>query len=207
MNYKLVVFDFDGTLADSMNCFLWAFRQVASRHGFRSVEDAEVEALRGFSNKTLMRHLGIPGWKVPFIATDMRKLMLSRVAEIQLFPGIPDMLRALHERGVRIAIVSSNSVETIRAVLGPGNVAYIDHFDCGTSLFGKNAKLKNLLRTGNLTPKQTLFVGDEIRDYEASKATFIPFVGVAWGYTRPDVLAQNSTLPLLQKPEDLLSLV
>jgi phosphoglycolate phosphatase len=72
--------------------------------------------LRGRSNTEIVRHLGVPLWKLPRIAAEMRRRIAADIAQIRLFAGVDDMLRALDERDLRLAIVSSNSEENVRRV-------------------------------------------------------------------------------------------
>ena len=58
--YDLVVFDFDGTLADSFPWFCSVLNGVADRYRFRRVEDGEIDTLRGMGASAIVRHLGIP---------------------------------------------------------------------------------------------------------------------------------------------------
>ncbi len=60
MPYKLVIFDFDGTLADSITWFLEAFNDLAERHRFRKASPEEIEELRGQSSREIVRRLRHP---------------------------------------------------------------------------------------------------------------------------------------------------
>ncbi len=62
MRYDLVIFDFDGTLADSAEWTLGILNQVAERYGFRQVSEAETAMLRGWDNRAVIRYLGVPAW-------------------------------------------------------------------------------------------------------------------------------------------------
>jgi phosphoglycolate phosphatase len=77
MRYRLIIFDFDGTLADSRDWMRGVFNGVARRYRFRTISEAEMEMLRGHDNRAILRYLGVPGWKLPFIANHMRRLMTT----------------------------------------------------------------------------------------------------------------------------------
>lgn len=64
--------------------------------------------------------------------------------------------------------------------------------------------MKRLMRTAGYDPGEVLAVGDEVRDFEAAKASGVHFIGVSWGYTAPAALQPYSDGPLLEKVEDLL---
>jgi len=187
MHYRLVIFDFDGTLADSFDWFRRIFDDVADRYGYRRLVSGDRERLRNLDTRAILRDLGIPGWKLPLIARHMRKLAERHIAEIRLFPGIPAMLAALDSAGIRVAIVSSNAERNVRDVLGPAAV-HVAHFACGASLFGKPAKIRKVLRAARAAPADALLVGDEARDIAAAAAAGIASAAVAWGYNDPRFL-------------------
>lgn len=204
MKYRLVLFDFDGTLADSFPWFLGVLDQLAERHGFRRIAAHEVESLRGYSAGRLVRHLGVPAWKLPGIARHLRRLMAAEIDRIALFPGVAGVLHGLAGRGVRLAIVSSNSTANVRRVLGPANAALIGHFACGASLLGKRSKLRSALRRAGVPAGAALSIGDEIRDLEASRAAGIAFGAVSWGYTEPGALRARGPDEVFASPEEIL---
>jgi phosphoglycolate phosphatase len=195
---QLIIFDFDGTLADSFPWFTRVLNDVADRYRFRRIEPHEVELLRGLSGREVMRHLRASPWKVPFIAAHMRRLKARDIDQVSLFDGVPAMLRQLSDAGFTLAIVSSNALENVRHVLGEENAALIRHYECGVSIFGKKSRFLKLLKATSVAPAAALSIGDEIRDAEASRAAGIPFGAVSWGYTTPAAL-------VTQKPAIMFS--
>ncbi|MDQ4136845.1 MAG: HAD hydrolase-like protein [Pseudomonadota bacterium] len=195
MRYDLVIFDFDGTLADSAEWTLGILNQVAERYGFRQVSEAETAMLRGWDNRAIIRYLGVPAWKLPLIANHMRKLAARDAGQIRLFPGVDALLARLSGAGVRLAIVSSNAEENVRRILGPANSALIAHYACGASIFGKAAKFRQVLRASGIARSRTLCIGDEARDIEAAVAERLACGAVTWGYATPELLrAREPTL-------------
>jgi phosphoglycolate phosphatase len=186
VRYKLVIFDCDGTLADSFPWFTRALNSVADKYGFRRVESHEVETLRGLSAREMIRHLGVPRWKLPLIANYMRKLKAKERAP--LFDGVEPMLHALAAKGAAIAMVSSDAEDNVRAMLGPELAALVSHYSCGASLFGKAAKFKSVLRGSGHGTAEAICIGDELRDLEAARSAGIAFGAVTWGYTKPEAL-------------------
>ncbi|HSD38066.1 MAG TPA: HAD-IA family hydrolase [Rhodocyclaceae bacterium] len=191
MKYRLIAFDFDGTLADSFPFFLEIFGTLADTHGFARIDHADIDKLRGHDAKTLMRHVGLPLWKFPLVAADFKRLMAANITRIKLFEGVAEVLQQLVAAGIELAVVSSNSADNVRSVLG-AEAALITHFECGVDLFGKRDKLRQLLRRSALSPHEMLSIGDELRDLEAARACNIPCGAVSWGYSRFDVLLAQS---------------
>src|SRR5262245_27786101 len=97
MPYSLVIFDLDGTLADSFPWFLRHVNGVANKFGFRRIAEDDIESMRRSGSDEILRHLDVPLLKLPLIARHMRRLKSAQLDDIQLFPGTGAMLRALHD--------------------------------------------------------------------------------------------------------------
>ena len=192
MRYKLAMFDFDGTLADTFPWFLSAVNRMAEKHGFNGIEEGEVETLRGYSARQIVEHLGVPAWKLPRIGIEMRRLMAEDIRQIRPFDGIGTMLQSLSDRSVALAVVTSNAYDNVRHVLGAEHGTLIRYYECGASLFGKRGKLRSVLKKSGVRPSEAIFIGDEIRDIEAARAERIPFGAVAWGYTHVEALEAHA---------------
>src|SRR5579875_3481595 len=104
--YALVIFDFDGTLADSVTWLAEVFPEIAGRYHLKPATREELEALRGEDALSVLATLGVPRWKLPLIARHMRRLMARDIDRIALFPGASDLLHELRDAGVKLAIVS-----------------------------------------------------------------------------------------------------
>jgi phosphoglycolate phosphatase len=203
--YDLAIFDFDGTLADSGAVVLKLVNPMARMYGFKSVTDEEVEMLRGRPNREIIKYLGVSAWKIPIIAAHGKKLMAAEIGSIGLFPGVPDMLKALSAGGVRLAVVSSNSEATIRTVLGPDLARLIDHYGCGASLFGKAKKFTKVIRTARVKPGRVISIGDETRDIDAANALGLASGAVTWGYATRQLLVDHAPTVLLDAVDDIVS--
>jgi phosphoglycolate phosphatase len=201
--YKLVIFDFDGTLADSARWFAGELNALAVRFGFRRVTEAEIEDLRGRDTREVLQLLGVPRWKLPFIAHCVRRRMAADAEAILLFPGAKALLRRLACQGVVLGVVSSNSAQNVRRILGAEAAALVEHYECGAGLFGKAAKFRKLVRRARVQPAQTLCIGDETRDIEAARAAGLASGAVVWGYARREVLAERAPTWLFESPDDV----
>jgi len=186
--YRLAIFDFDGTLADSAGWLLRNVNPVADRYGFERIPHDAVDELRGLDGRALLRRLNIPMWKLPLIARHMHALMSRDADEIVLFDGAAELLGTLRAGGIALAIVSSNSEANVRRVLGPANAALIGHYGCGAGLFGKGARFRQAVRRAGVRPGEAIGIGDELRDIDAAEAEGLASGAVTWGYATPTVL-------------------
>ena len=204
MAYKLVIFDFDGTLADSAGWLFGVLNQVADRHGFRRVGEAEIAMLRGRDNREIVRYLGVPAWKLPLIAAHMRRRVARDAAAIPLFEGTPRVLRRLEERGVAVAVVSSNSEANVRRILGPGCAPLIGCYECGASLFGKAARFRRVLERTGVQKEEAICVGDEARDIQAAAEAGLPSGAATWGYAIAELLERQRPTMVFADMDDML---
>ena len=205
MRYELVIFDFDGTLADSFGWFVEVFNDAARRFRFRGLEAGEVEGLRGMSGRELMKHAGVAPWKLPFIVRHARRAKTGQ--RVDLFPGVGEILRRLVEEGVTLAVATSNSRENVVRALGPENAALIRHWECDISFFGKKARFRRILRQSGVAAARALCVGDEIRDADAARAAGIPFGAVGWGYTTAEALRACGPAETFGTVEEIVEVV
>ncbi|PCJ59978.1 MAG: HAD family hydrolase [Planctomycetota bacterium] len=203
MTYKLIIFDFDGTLADTYPWFLNVINEVADQYQFKKIEQENDDAIRGLSASQVLKHLGIPLWKVPMISKHMQSLMANDIDNINVFDGVNDMLRTFSELGIELGVVSSNNNQNISRVLGMENIAMIKHFQCGVSLFGKESKLKKIIRSSGCSLDEVIFIGDEVRDVESAKKIKINAGAVVWGYNNRDALEASSPDFVFESIDDL----
>ncbi|NGM34716.1 HAD hydrolase-like protein [Methylobacterium sp. DB0501] len=199
--YRLVVLDFDGTLADTFPWFTRVLPGIADRYGFRCPSADEVDVLRALDARGVMRRLGVPGWKLPLIARHMHGLAARDAGELAPFPGIPALLARLAAGGVALALVSSNSEDVVRRVLGPRSAGLIDVYACGTALFGKARRFRAVARASGLPSSAVLCLGDELRDHAAATRAGLAFGAVTWGYTGAAALAAANPAHLFATPE------
>jgi phosphoglycolate phosphatase len=204
MSYRLAIFDFDGTLADSFPFFVSVFNQIADEHGFRHIDAAQAQHLRHHDTRAIMRHLGMPAWKLPLAARSFIGLMRDNAACIPLFGGVGEVLRTLAREGVQLAIVSSNSEQNIRLVLGPALSGLFGQYECGMSVFGKASRISKVLRRAGVPTAQTLYVGDQSMDALAARKAGVAFGAVSWGYAPIETLRRVAPEREFGTPAELL---
>jgi phosphoglycolate phosphatase len=203
IRYKLVMFDFDGTLADSFPWLVSVMHKISDKYKLKALDSEQMEALRGADGRQMMAKMGVPFWKVPQMTSYARQLAGQDVDQIPLFAGVSEMLVTLARQGATLAMVSSNASENIKRVLGAENAALISFFECGASLSGKDAHIKRVLKQSGIAAQQSILIGDEVRDLEAARKAGVASGAVSWGYNRPELLAAHSPTELFTSLEDL----
>lgn len=199
---RVVIFDFDGTLADSIGWFFGVVNDVARRYNFRQMTAGQLEDLRRKPPLDILNALGIPKWKLPAIAMHMRALAAQNIDQIKLFGWVGDLLLELKSNGIMIAVVSSNSAANIQWVLGP-YAPLVDHYETGAALFGKSAKFRRVLKALNARPEEAISVGDEVRDIDAARRAGVASIGVAWGASHDEALVAARATKLVATSDQL----
>ncbi|WOI52671.1 HAD hydrolase-like protein [Parvularcula sp. LCG005] len=185
----LVIFDFDGTLANSAPWLETVFNDVAAEFGFSTLTHERADVLRTLSTRDVLRELGLPRWKVPLVARRMRQLAIRDADQIFLFEDAADTLHTLAREEIMLAIATSNAGPVVRTVLGPALVPLFFEIRAGASLFGKSKAIGAISKRSGLARDRILYVGDEERDVIAARKAGVCAASVAWGYASSDRLA------------------
>lgn len=209
MGYLTVLFDFDGTLADTQELALRALSAVAPEFGIRPITKEELPALKKLSAfQLLQQRSGIPLWRIMKIRRLERRLreeFRAHAEGVALFAGIPDLLRRLRGAGYEVGIVSSNEYDVIEGALARAGVE-VNFIHAGSKFFGKVRAIRNALREYSVSRSRTLYIGDELRDVEACGKTHLDMIAVGWGFNEAETLRQAG-VRVVQTPEELLSIL
>lgn len=202
MKYRTVLFDFDGTLADTKTLSIDVINTLAPEFGYPPVEKIEIPALEKMSARELLvRRAHIPLRNIPKLARFERRghqEMEKRAAEVTLFAGMPELLRQLRAAGCELGIVTSNSATVVAGALERAGVG-VDFVHAGSRFFGKTRAIRDACREYNVDKRYALYIGDELRDLEACKKVGVDFIGVGWGFNSAEALRARGA-EVLEKP-------
>jgi len=203
MGRSLVIFDFDGTVADSFAESLLAYNRVAPRLHLRKVWEDEVPELRRMGAGRLMQALGIPMWKLPRLMIGVRADLLDHFHSVRPVPGIGEALHELAEAGHHLAIVTSNSEENVRGFLDRHGLEVFETVIAGASIFGKATRLRRLLKMARMDRSASVYVGDTSPDIRAAREAGTAAIAVAWGFSDREPLAVENPDALLESTDEL----
>lgn len=183
-----VLFDFDGTLANTFQRARKVFPRLAREFRFPDPGPDALTALRDLPARRIFAELGIPWWKIPLVVWRARSLMAADPAPVEFFPGIPELLAELDGRGRRWGILTSNGHGFVRRALQEAGLPEPGWLEAGIGLSGKTSRLKQFLSAWDLRPDELVYVSDETRDLDAARRAGVGFEAVGWGYNTREAL-------------------
>ncbi|HEY1024949.1 MAG TPA: HAD-IA family hydrolase [Sphingobacteriaceae bacterium] len=202
-----LVFDFDGTLADTQQLFIETYNTIAGRRNYRLIEQGSLSHLKKLSVAERCRYLGVPFYRVPFMGIEFLKEYSKSTTYIQPIAGIKQMLGELKSMGYELAIVSSNNKQNIGRFLAEQNIDEISVIHCSSNILGKASLLKRFLKTLDLRADEVIYIGDEQRDILASREAGVKSIAVTWGYDEVGTLAALSPDHIVHTPGDIAKIL
>jgi phosphoglycolate phosphatase-like HAD superfamily hydrolase len=177
-----VIFDFDGTLANSMDLIFRLYNEHAEQFGYEHLTWEEVPALRRAGYKKAMKIKKIRWSVLPKMILVMGKEMKAHMSEVEPYPKMANLLKELKQEGYAIGVLTSNQYPLVDAFLKKHNFPELDFLVSEKTLFGKDKALKRILRRHNLSKDNLVYVGDEPRDVAACNKIKVKVIGVTWGF-------------------------
>ena len=208
MKYRILVFDFDGTIADTLGETRRIFNEMAPDYGIRQVAEEELTELRHLSLKQLLTHLEIPKRRVPALISRGTGLMRSNITRLPMIEGMNEVLVELRRHVHSFGVLTSNSTANVDLFLKTHGLREQFDFVSSTSkLTGKAKHLKAICKTFSLRSEEVLYIGDELRDVRASQKAGVPIAAVTWGFNSRESLAVQDPDYLINQPSDFLRLL
>ena len=196
MNYKVVMLDFDGTIARTIPAIMHAAKKMLNMHGYeidpvqveRNFGLALPEAFRCFANDPTIDDATIEQMIIEF--NEIYKTECEPL--IELFDGVLDTLNTLHKAGVTLLIASNNIRSVLNRLTARLNIAqYFDGIVCADDVV--NAKPAPdiallALERYNISGNEALVVGDSTYDMDMGREAGCDLCGVSFGSHTPEML-------------------
>ena len=202
-----ILFDFDGTLAETMMLIYTVFNRLSSVYGYRHLPEEEIEAVRHLTIHEFIDHVGISLWKIPVIAIHARRLMHRDIHEIHPPKGLAEVLTRIHESGrYHMDILTSNRSKNVHAFLEQHSIDWFDEVHSTRSILSKKRRVKKYIKERGIKPQSLFYVGDTSVDVESARLAGAKSIAVTWGLNTTEALARSNPDHLVEYPRELLEI-
>jgi phosphoglycolate phosphatase len=214
--YRCVIFDWDGTLADTLADLAGNINRVLTERGFAP---SAVEEYRKAQGRPLEDHVLLalpPDRRDANLANELtvRVLQLAKESPLNLsrpFPGLSELAAALRDKRIKVAVLTNKPDAVVRAEIArlypPGAFDAISGIRPGAPYKPDPAAVWELLAELDETPGAAILAGDSETDMKAATAAGCFPLGVTWGYHSAETLSAAGARRLIAQPEELLDLL
>ncbi len=201
---RILLFDYDGVLVDSLDIFMNHFIAACQHEGFSQIHDKK--SFLGLFNKNLyesMLEIGMGLEDILHIVHQVRDGLLKDQDKLSLFPGIQKTISRLAEEN-KLFVVTSNESNVVDAFLKSQKVSdFIGIYgsDKGGSKVNKILSIKQQFPDADF-----YYIGDTIGDIDEGRKAEVSTIAVSWGWHDSSLLAAEKPDYLIDAPADLIGL-
>lgn len=187
-DYKLIIFDVDGTLLDTAEGIINSVKYTIAHMGYRELGKEELYSFVGPRIQDSLQNVyGLHGSELKEAATVFRNYY--KKGDVLLatpYNGIYEVLSALRSRGTHLVIATNKRQDFVDELLQKFNLNSYFELVCGTDINGKLTKTDLILKCLNsffdCTKADAVMIGDSTYDAIAAQNAEVDFIGVTYGY-------------------------
>lgn len=207
-NSQIVIFDFDGTIADTFDTVVEIGNTLAIEYGYGKFGLEDILKFRNFTSREAIQKSGVSLFQLPSLLKQVKQRLNDKIQYLKPIPEMKEVLIELHHQGHQLGIITSNIADNVNLFLDNNDLRSAFSFVIsGSTLFGKHRIINNCLKSYHLDKYRALYVGDETRDIEAARKSKIKAIAVSWGFNFREVLAKHHPDFLIDRPSQLLEVI
>ena len=193
LNPTAVLFDLDGTITDSGPAITSSIAETLNAFGYPARSHEDLLAMVGPPIRDgFADHIGVPEHQIDDVVADYRTRYNDRMLDAPLFPGIADVVRNLHARGIPLAVATSKRQSLAAVIIQHAGLTPYFLTVRGASEDGSRSTKSQIiedaladLRAADADLRRTVMVGDRHYDVDGGKEHGLATVLVTWGYAAP----------------------
>lgn len=202
-----VIFDFDGTIVDSLNLAVEIYNDLAEKYRFVKISEEDFKYLGNISIAERSKFLQVPFYRLPIFTREFMHNYRKSIDSLQTFAGMNELILELKQKGFKLSIISSNSAENVGEFLRKNKMDIFDVVNCISNIFGKDKAIRRFINKYNLNRAELIYIGDENRDIEACKLNNIKIIAVSWGIDSVELLEGAKPDYIVDSPAEILQLL
>ena len=206
--FELLVFDWDGTLMDSAGAIVASIQASCADLGLPIPTRERAAHVIGLGLKDALSYAvpELPPEDYGKLSERYRHHYLARDPDIELFPGMREMLVGLKQRGYLLAVATGKSRVGLDRVLAATQLQpYFDSSRCADETHSKPhpAMLQELMQELLIDAQSTLMIGDTVHDMQMALSAGVPALAVSYGAHPRDSLTALDPLACIATPQEL----
>ena len=211
--FDLIIFDWDGTLIDSIDWIVHCLQSAGNQCGCGIPEAQAAKDVIGLSIRNACAKLfpGVDDRTLTQLTDCYQQTYLSRqLSRNDLFPGVYDMLVELKQAGYQLAVATGKTRTGLQEALKATDT---EELFCITRCSDETASkpdplmLHQIMQHTKVANERSLMVGDSSHDLQMAMNAQISAIAVSCGAHPKDILQQYSPLMCLQQPAELLNII
>jgi phosphoglycolate phosphatase len=199
---KLVIFDFDGTIADTLEAAILVLKEFAREGIIQQFTDEDIARWKKMSPRDIIKEVNMPWWKMMYLVFIARRRLKKHLDDVTLFEGMQVAITDI-SRSYPCVVISSNTKSSVDYILNKFNITEFKETHGGGSLLGKYKKINKILRQYNVLPEHAVLITDEARDIDSAKISGIKSIAVTWGYQDSSILQKHTPEKIVSTPQEL----
>ena len=212
MSYDTYIFDLDGTLLDTLQDLAASVNYALRQHHMPEHSIDDIRRFVGNGVRLLMERAVPDGASNPqfdaAFTTFRQHYIQHSLDTTRPYDGIPELIRELHNRGCRMAVVSNKMMaatqELVHHFFPEIPVAIGEHEAEGIRKKPAPDTVIAALRQLGVGQEGAVYVGDSDVDIETARNSGLPCISVLWGFRDRDFLLQHGAKKLISNPSELL---
>lgn len=212
---KCCIFDFDGTLADTLETLAYFVNKTLNNYNLPKIETEKFKYLAGDGARNLIKRslkLSLPSWSKEFEDKFFSEYSAAYDADFmklcKIYEGIPELLTVLKAKNIKLTILTNKphniAVKTIETLFGKNTFDIVlgqqENFPIKPDPKGAFQIINEL----NLIANDCIYIGDTSTDMKTGKNAGIFTVGVLWGFRDGPELEATGADAIISKPAELL---
>lgn len=211
--FDLIIFDWDGTLVDSIDWIVHCLKKAAQLHGCNIPEDRAAKDIIGLSIQNAMEKLFLGIDQITqqkLIDCYSQEFFSKQITEDDLFFGVTEMLQQFKQAGYKLAIATGKSHSSLnKAMQGTGLSDFFSITRCADQTASKPHPdmLEEIIKESGIKKTRAVMVGDSVHDMQMAVNAGISSIAVSCGANSFEQLQSCNPLLNLQQTIELLSIL
>ncbi len=215
--YKACIFDLDGTLTDTVESLTYSVNATLSELGLSQITDEQCKAFVGSGARKLiersLKAVGDPELLHVEKAMEVYGRIFKENCTYHVAPyeGIVEMLDTLKALGVRLAVLSNKphlqTKDVVATFFGEDTFTCVQGQQEGIPRKPDPSAVFMIAKELNVATEDCLYIGDSDVDMQTGNAASATTIGVTWGFRSREVLKENGAAYIVDKAEEIISIV